>query len=280
MSPAGAERGSQGEGMDSAPEFSVVVPVRNEEENILPLIAEIRAVLDGAADYEIVYVDDGSSDATQQRLAEAAQSCARLRVVRHSEACGQSAAIRTGVERARAPWIITLDGDGQNDPADIPALLAILRDPARPARLELVCGHREKRRDSWMKRVSSRIANAARRGALKDGTPDTGCGLKIFSRQAFLSLPHFDHMHRFLPALFQSAGATVVSVRVNHRPRTRGRTHYGIHNRLWGGIVDVLGVMWLRRRTKSPAVVETTPPGALPGTAAETTAREHAHVQR
>lgn len=280
MSPAAAGRDSQGEGADSAPEFSVVVPVRNEEENILPLVAEIRAALDGAADYEIVYVDDGSSDATPQKLAEAAQSCARLRGFRHSEASGQSAAIRTGVECARAPWIITLDGDGQNDPADIPALLAVLRDPARPPRLELVCGHREKRRDSWMKRASSRIANAARRSALKDGTPDTGCGLKVFSRQAFLSLPRFDHMHRFLPALFQSAGAAVISVRVNHRPRTKGRTHYGIHNRLWGGIVDVLGVMWLRRRTKRPAVVEITPPGASPRKAGDASIREHAHVPR
>lgn len=279
MSSAAAS-GSQGEGTDSAPEFSVVVPVRNEEENILPLVGEIRAALDGAADYEIVYVDDGSSDATPRKLAEAAQSCARLRVFRHREACGQSTAIRTGVEHARAPWIITLDGDGQNDPADIPGLLAVVRDAARPPRLELVCGHREKRRDSWMKRTSSRIANAARRGALKDGTPDTGCGLKVFSRQAFLSLPQFDHMHRFLPALFQSAGATVISVRVNHRPRTRGRTHYGIHNRLWGGIVDVVGVMWLRRRTKRPAVVEITPPGASPRTAGDASIREHAHVPR
>jgi dolichol-phosphate mannosyltransferase len=280
MSAAGAGRGAQGESTNSAPEFSVVVPVRNEEENILPLVAEIRAALDGAADYEIVYVDDGSSDATPQKLAVAAQNCGRLRVFRHSEGCGQSAAIRTGVECARAPWIITLDGDGQNNPADIPALLAVLHNAARPSRLELICGYREKRRDSWMKRASSRIANAARRGALKDGTPDTGCGLKVFSRQAFLALPHFDHMHRFLPALFQSAGATVISVRVNHRPRTKGRTHYGIHNRLWGGIVDVLGVMWLRRRTKKPAVVEIMLPGVSPRTAGDAPIREHAHVPR
>jgi dolichol-phosphate mannosyltransferase len=280
MSPAAAGRTSQADRPDSTPEFSVVVPVRNEEENILPLIGEIRAALDGAVDYEIVYVDDGSSDATPQRLAEAAQNCARLRVFRHREGSGQSAAIRTGVECARAPWIITLDGDGQNDPADIPALLAILRDSARPPGLGLVCGHREKRWDSWMKRASSRIANAVRRSALKDGTPDTGCGLKVFSRQAFLSLPHFDHMHRFLPSLFHSAGAKVISVKVNHRPRTRGRTHYGIHNRLWGGIVDVLGVMWLRRRTKRPAVVEVTSPGASPRTAGDSSTREHAHVPR
>src|ERR1700680_1308712 len=278
MSPAAAGSASQGD--DSTPEFSVVVPVRNEEENILPLITEIRAALDGAADYEIVYVDDGSSDATPQRLAEAAQSCARLRVFRHREACGQSAAIRTGVECARAPWIITLDGDGQNDPADIPALLEILRDSARPPGLGLVCGHRGKRRDSWMKRASSRIANAVRRSALKDGTPDTGCGLKVFSRQAFLSLPHFDHMHRFLPPLFQSAGAKVISVKVNHRLRTKGRTHYGIHNRLWGGIVDVLGVMWLRRRTKRPAVVQVTSPGASPRHPGDSSIQEHAHVPR
>jgi dolichol-phosphate mannosyltransferase len=279
MSPA-AGRGSPGNGMDSAREFSVVVPVRNEEENILPLVAEIRAALDGVANYEIVYVDDGSSDATPLKLAEAAQDCARLRVFRHREACGQSAAIQTGVQRSRAPWVITLDGDGQNDPADIPALLAVLRDPARAPGLELVCGYREKRRDSWMKRASSRIANAARRSALNDGTPDTGCGLKIFSREIFLSLPHFDHMHRFLPALFQSAGARVVSVKVNHRPRTKGRTHYGIHNRLWGGIVDVLGVMWLGHRIKRPAVVELGLPGASPGAEGDASIREHAHVPR
>jgi dolichol-phosphate mannosyltransferase len=166
------------------------------------------------------------------------------------------------VRAARADWILTLDGDGQNDPADIPALIERLHEhPASGQSLQLVMGHRAKRQDSWLRRLSSRVANGVRSRLLRDATPDSGCGLKLFSRQGFLELPYFDHMHRFLPALVQRNGGAVVSVRVNHRPRTRGRSKYGLHNRLWVGIVDLFGVSWLLRRAKLPEVNELGPDG-------------------
>ncbi len=236
-------------------DISLVIPVRNEAENIGPLIGEIRAALDGREDYEVIYVDDGSSDATPQRLAEAAREFPRLRVIRHRESCGQSTAVMTGVRAARASWIATLDGDGQNDPADIPKLLAALRAPDAPVNLQLIGGHRRKRQDTWLKRISSRVANRVRARLLRDDTPDTGCGLKLFSREAFLRLPYFDHMHRFLPALIQRAGGRVLSIEVHHRPRSRGVSNYGLHNRLWVGIVDMFGVMWLQRRARIPVIV-------------------------
>jgi dolichol-phosphate mannosyltransferase len=229
-------------------ELSVVVPVHNEAENVGPLIGEIGTALDGVVDYEIVYVDDGSSDATRERLAEAGKGFPRLRVLRHRQQSGQSTALWTGVRHARAPWIATLDGDGQNDPADIPKLLSLALDP--DLKLDLVAGHRVTRRDSVVQRLASRIANGVRSRMLHDDTPDTGCGLKLFSREVFLALPYFDHMHRFLPALVLRGGGRVRSVPVNHRPRQRGRSHYGINNRLWVGLVDLVGVMWLRRRTR------------------------------
>jgi len=229
-------------------ELSVVVPVHNEAENVGPLIGEIGTALDGVVDYEIVYVDDGSSDATAERLAEAGKGFPRLRVLRHRRQSGQSTALWTGVRHARAPWIATLDGDGQNDPADIPKLLSLALDP--DLKLDLVAGHRVTRRDSVVQRLASRIANGVRSRMLHDDTPDTGCGLKLFSREVFLALPYFDHMHRFLPALVLRGGGRVRSVPVNHRPRQRGRSHYGINNRLWVGLVDLVGVMWLRRRTR------------------------------
>jgi dolichol-phosphate mannosyltransferase len=176
-----------------------------------------------------------------------------LRVVRHVARCGQSAAISSGVKAARAPWIATLDGDGQNDPADIPSLWALRTDATAPL---LVAGQRRKRRDSWSKRISSRGANAIRRRLLKDATPDTGCGLKLFPRALFLELPYFDHMHRFLAALMIRQGATVVSVAVNHRPRLKGTSKYGFWDRLWVGIADLLGVMWLQRRANIPRIEE------------------------
>jgi dolichol-phosphate mannosyltransferase len=235
-------------------DLSLVIPVRNEVENILPLIAEIRAALDGRIDYEIIYVDDGSDDATPERLREARRDTPQLRVLRHRISCGQSTAVSTGVHAARADWVATLDGDGQNDPADILKLLA--EREARPARSGplLIGGYRKRRRDNWLKRLSSRIANGVRSRLLRDRTPDTGCGLKLFQRQAFLSLPHFDHMHRFLPALIRRAGGSVVSVEVNHRPRERGVSNYGLHNRLWVGLVDMAGVMWLQRRMRLPEI--------------------------
>jgi dolichol-phosphate mannosyltransferase len=232
------------------PVVSVVVPVRNEAPNVAPLIAEIRAALAGVA-HEIVYVDDGSDDGSAEAvLAEAMSGPIVLK--RHRRSCGQSAAIVTGVRAARGTWIATLDGDGQNDPADIPALLA--RAQAEPGMI-LVAGHRTQRRDTAVKRLSSRFANRLRAAALGDATPDTGCGLKVFPRAAFLELPAFDHMHRFLPALVIRAGGRVVSVPVNHRPRTRGVSKYGTLDRALVGIVDLAGVAWLQRRWKRPEIL-------------------------
>ena len=234
------------------PLVSVIVPVRNEGPNILPLVAEIEAALAGIA-HDIVYVDDGSDDDTPQRLAEAAAT-APLSAICHSRSCGQSAAIVTGVKAARGRWIATLDGDGQNDPADIPRLLerAVAEDPAASALL--VAGHRTQRKDTTIKRISSRIANRIRARLLKDATPDTGCGLKVFPRQLFLELPHFDHMHRYLPALVLRQGGRVVSEPVNHRPRVRGRSNYGTLDRLAVSFLDLVGVAWLQRRWKRPEV--------------------------
>lgn len=246
-------------------DLSVVVPVYNEAENIGPLIAEIRAALDGRYAYEVIYVDDGSQDGSAQILAELQPATPQLRVLRHSRSCGQSTAIHTGVRAARAEWIATLDGDGQNDPADIPLLLRALDDPQRPANLQLVGGWRRARKDSALKRFSSRVANGVRSRLLGDATPDTGCGLKLFRRERFLELPYFDHMHRFLPALVLRSGGAVASVEVNHRPRTRGQSKYGLHNRLWVGIVDLFGVMWLKRRSRIPEVVELLAPETAKG---------------
>jgi dolichol-phosphate mannosyltransferase len=237
-------------------DYSVVIPVKNEADNIRPLISEIRTALDGRCEYEVVYVDDGSDDATPQELLTLSHEFPRLRILRHARNCGQSTGLRTGVRAARGDWVVTLDGDGQNDPADIPKLIDQLGDADNPANLQLIMGHRAKRQDSWLRRLSSRVANRVRAGLLKDDTPDSGCGLKVFSRRAFLELPYFDHMHRFLPALFQRNGGAVISVRVNHRPRTRGVSKYGLHNRLWVGITDLFGVMWLLRRAKLPEVTE------------------------
>jgi dolichol-phosphate mannosyltransferase len=235
-------------------ELSVVIPVRNEAANVAPLVREIAAALDGTIDYEIIYVDDGSVDETAAAVAALARETPRLRLVRHRSSFGQSTAIRTGVKAARAPWIATLDGDGQNDPADIPRLWQMAKAAPREPPL-LVAGHRARRRDSAVKRLSSRIANAVRRTLLGDGTPDSGCGLKLFPRALYLELPFFDHNHRFLPALVRRAGGGIVSVPVNHRPRERGRSNYGTLDRLFVGIVDLLGVMWLMRRAKKAEII-------------------------
>ncbi len=235
--------------------LSIVVPVRNEVENILPLLAEIHAALENQGEFEVVYVDDGSGDATPQRLAEAMTRYPRLRVLAHRLSCGQSTALMTGMRAARGEWVVTLDGDGQNDPADIQKLL-VARDGASAVNLQIVSGHRKKRKDVWLKRIASRIANGVRSRLLGDATPDTGCGLKLMARAAYLELPYFDHMHRFLPALVQRNGGATISVDVNHRPRTRGRSNYGLFDRLWVGIVDLFGVMWLRRRARLPEIRE------------------------
>jgi dolichol-phosphate mannosyltransferase len=234
-------------------DVSVVIPVCNEQDNVLPLAREIHAALEGRCRYETIFVDDGSTDGTAQAVRSArAAAMPEIRLIRHSVRSGQSAAVATGVREARARWIATLDGDGQNDPADIPRLLDAAGGAATPG-LRLVMGNRTTRRDTWLRRLSSRVANGVRGGLLKDGTPDTGCGIKVFDRDVFLDMPRFDHMHRFMPALFQREGYSVVSVPVNHRQRTRGTSKYGLHNRLWVGIVDLFGVMWLIRRA-SPRI--------------------------
>ncbi|HWL82533.1 MAG TPA: glycosyltransferase [Roseomonas sp.] len=248
--PAAAE--SPGIAAGATPLLSVVVPVRNEAPNIAPLVAEIGAAL-AAIPHEIIYVDDGSTDATATALAELARSTPALRVLGHVASCGQSAAIVTGVRSARGDWIVTLDGDGQNDPADIPALWDFAQaESANGGPPLMVAGWRVNRRDTQVKRISSRLANRIRARLLGDATPDTGCGLKLFPRALFLSLPAFDHMHRFLPALVLRQGGRVVSRPVNHRPRMRGQSNYGTLDRLAVGVVDLLGVIWLQRRWKRP----------------------------
>ncbi len=227
------------------------MPVLNEAENVAALVTEIAAALDGLAAYEMVYVDDGSTDGTVVALMALTSRYPALRIIRHAKRCGQSAAIRTGVKAATGRFIATLDGDGQNDPADIPKLWAQVRkDPnARPL---MLAGQRAKRQDSWSKRYSSKAANKIRRSLLKDDTPDTGCGLKLFPRDVFLDFPYFDHMHRFLCALMIRAGGEIISVPVNHRPRLRGASKYGFWDRLWVGIFDLIGVIWLQQRASIP----------------------------
>jgi len=237
-------------------ELSVVVPVHNEAENLEPLLAEIAQALAGQCDYEVIYVDDGSTDDTFNRLIDLRSRFTRLRVLRHRRGCGQSTALASGVRAARGACIATLDGDGQNDPADIPRLWEALTLLQRETPKAMVAGYRKSRKDTGWRKFSSRIANAVRGGLLKDHTPDTGCGLKLFSRELFLNLPYFDHMHRFLPALTQRAGGKVISVEVNHRPRLRGVSKYGTWHRLWVGIIDLFGVMWLQRRAHVPEVEE------------------------
>ncbi len=259
-------------------ELSIVIPVKNEAGNIAPLVAEIVAALEGLADYEIVYVDDGSNDATAAEIGRLQARLPRLCLVRHATSGGQSAAIRSGVKAARGTWIATLDGDGQNDPADIPALWRLAQGSIQNSIREivpplLIAGHRARRRDTWTKRQASRIANAVRRRLLRDGTPDTGCGLKLFPRSLFLDLPYFDHMHRFLPALVLREGGSVRSVAVNHRPRQRGISKYGVLDRLGVGIADLLGVMWLRRRSTRPRLIENEMPPPQPAASGSRVAR-------
>jgi dolichol-phosphate mannosyltransferase len=229
--------------------LSVVIPIYNEADNIALLLGEIRDALEGQITYEVIGVDDGSDDTTWQTLQQLAKNFNKLQIVRHRQSYGQSVAILTGVTAASAEWIVTLDGDGQNDPADILRLVAILQDPACPPRLQMVAGYRKHRKDQLFKRFSSQIANRIRCYLLHDNTLDTGCGLKLFSRAAFLALPHFNHMHRFLHALFLRNGGQVISLPVNHRPRRHGQSKYGLFNRLGVGIIDLFGVMWLQRRT-------------------------------
>jgi dolichol-phosphate mannosyltransferase len=230
------------------PAVSVVVPVRNEAGNIALLVAEIAKALEGQWSFEVVYVDDGSTDGTEAELKRLMTQHAWLRRVRHKQSCGQSAAVRTGVAAARAPIVATLDGDGQNDPAFIPALVRALE--AGNPRVGLVAGQRVGRKSSGFKKLQSRIANAVRGAVLRDGTRDTGCGLKAFRRAVFLGLPYFDGLHRFLPALIRREGFDIGYVDVVDRPRAHGVSNYGLWDRLWIGILDLAGVWWLIRRKK------------------------------
>ena len=233
--------------------ISVVIPFYNEQDNVAPLLTEVSKALQ-AVEHEIVAVDDGSMDNTLAVLQSVKKQLPALLIVRHLGNFGQSAAITSGVKGAQFEMIATLDGDGQNDPADIPALLKAVQEHTRPGKTVVAVGKRRKRQDNWLRRISSRIANNTRQKLLNDDCPDTGCGLKIFPKADFLNLPHFNHMHRFLPALFKRQGAVVINIPVNHRPRTRGKSKYGVGNRLWVGIVDIFGVRWLQRRPCSPDI--------------------------
>lgn len=242
---------------DKATAVSIVVPVRNEADNIVPLIEEIAAALDGRWAYEIIYVNDGSTDATAERLAAAMKSRPNLRVLRHAVSRGQSAAVRSGVRAARGVTVATLDGDGQNNPVFLPDLIAALERGGE--RIGLAAGQRVGRKDTGFKRFQSRAANAIREAILHDGTRDTGCGLKAFRREVFLMMPYFDGLHRFLPALMRREGYEIAYVDVIDRPRRAGVSNYGFFDRLWIGIMDLFGVWWLiRRKRPTPEVTEVT----------------------
>lgn len=233
-------------------ELSVLIPAKNEADNLPSLLQEIRAALAAQA-YEVLVVDDGSSDHTLSVLLQLkSQGYPQLRVLRHERSLGQSTSLWHAAEAARGQWLATLDGDGQNDPADIPGMLALVHANQHLAgsSLKLVAGHRVHRRDSASKRWASRLANGLRRRLLRDATPDTGCGLKLVERAAFLRLPYFDHMHRFIPALILRHNGRMLVHPVNHRPRQAGVSKYGNLDRALVGILDLFGVWWLIRRTR------------------------------
>jgi dolichol-phosphate mannosyltransferase len=231
---------------------SIVVPVRNEADNIAPVIEEIARALDGRWTYEIIYVNDGSTDATPERLAAVMKQRANLRQLRHAASAGQSAAVRSGVRAARGAIVATLDGDGQNNPAFLPELISAVEKGGE--RVGLAAGQRVGRKATGFKRFQSRAANAIRNAILHDGTRDTGCGLKAFRREVFLMMPYFDGLHRFLPALVRREGFDVAYVDVIDRPRRSGVSNYGFFDRLWIGILDLFGVWWLIRRKKPTPV--------------------------
>jgi glycosyltransferase involved in cell wall biosynthesis len=239
------------------PAVSVVVPVRNEADNVAPLADEIAAAMTGRWSFELVFVNDGSTDDTSLALGRLTAERSWVRQINHATSCGQSAAVRTGVAAARGALVATLDGDGQNDPSFLPALVRTLETGG--ARLGLVAGQRVGRRAPRFKRLQSRIANSVRNAILRDGTRDTGCGLKAFRRDTFLALPYFDGLHRFLPALVKRDGYEIAYVEVIDRPRRHGRSNYGLWDRLWVGILDLAGVWWLiRRRRRVPRIAEVT----------------------
>ena len=244
--------------VENIPEISLIIPLYNEADSIVPLLNEIVRALSEKIAYEIIAVDDGSKDDTASVLLRLMQDAQYpLRVIRHAENYGQSSALHTGIRAAHASWVVTLDGDGQNDPADILKLIET-RDNSSLPDLKLINGYRKVRQDNLVKIISSRVANFVRGRMLRDMTPDTGCGLKLIHRDTFLALPFFDHMHRFIPALARRAGVKIMSVEVSHRPRKAGKSKYTLNNRLWVGIVDLLGVLWLVRRTRNPITKEVT----------------------
>jgi dolichol-phosphate mannosyltransferase len=232
--------------------LSIVVPVFNEAGNTLPLIEEISEVLSQFGPYEIIYVNDGSSDDTPLELSRASQRFPELRMVHHSVRCGKSAAIMSGVMKANAPLIGTLDGDGQDDPKYIPLFLEAFGAQEASPKLGLVAGKREKRIEGMMRKISSYVANTVRRAFLRDGCSDSGCGLKMFRRDPFIWLPHFEGVHRFLPSFYRAFGYEVIEIEVKQRPRLFGKSKYGMHNRLWVGLLDLMMVLWLRHRCQIP----------------------------
>lgn len=234
--------------------LSIVIPAHNEAANLPQLIDEIQLALAHNDAYEVIVVDDGSSDSTREVLDGIQGDFPKLRIVRHARSCGQSTALMTGIDAAIGDVIATLDGDGQNDPADIPAMVELLLQSRQVDDIRMIAGFRNKRRDSRWRLISSRIANAVRSKILGDATPDSGCGIKVFLKQAFDIMPRFNHMHRFLPALIVRGGGKVVSYPVNHRPRIHGKSHYDTLRRLMVGIVDLIGVAWLLRRNRLPVV--------------------------
>jgi len=231
--------------MQHKPNVSVIIPVYNESGNAAPLAVEISNALAEYAPYEVIFVDDCSTDDTLAELDKIMSMDPNVRICAHARNRGQSASVRTGILAASAEVIAILDGDGQNDPKDIPGLLD--QFTSTPG-ISLIIGERQNRQDAWIRKLSSRVANSVRSFVLGDGINDAGCGLKVFNREEFLNLPAFDHMHRFLPALMRQDGHEVRSMPVNHRPRLRGQSKYGVNNRLWVGVVDMLGVIWLKRR--------------------------------
>ena len=231
-------------------ELSIIIPVYNEADNVVSLYQDIVASLPATQyQFEVIFVDDGSTDETTQRLKQVAREHTGVRVISHKYNCGQSAALVSGCKVAHYPMVVTLDGDGQNDPADIPRLFAALEDSQC-----VVLGNRKRRVDNHLRQLSSIVGNGVRRWLLDDECPDTGCSLKLFPRDAFLALPHFNHVHRFLPALFKRAGYKLVNVPVNHRPRLHGVSKYGVMNRLSVGIYDLIGVRWLIKRPCAPEI--------------------------
>lgn len=230
-------------------ELSVIIPVYNEVDNVEPLYLEVVKALDNERFlFEVLFVDDGSNDGTREKLKQLSEQHEFLHLIKHKGNFGQSAGILSGAKHAKYDWLVTLDGDGQNDPADIPLLVNAI-NPHKPC---VVFGNRKKRDDSWVKKISSKVGNGIRRRLLDDGCPDTGCSLKLFPREIFLQQPHFQHLHRYIPALFKRAGFDSINIPVNHRPRLHGVSKYGVMNRLFVGIHDLIGVRWLMKRPCSP----------------------------